>query len=193
MAIQLPVPHIWQSFLVISIDYFVISLSSRNYFFVLSALLLAALPAQVANAQTAPPEPGIFTKYQYLAYTVYDTTTAGPPTEVRGVGGWLTLRPTGTYKKRLSITGNNGPIWFRQDGTFTLTGDSIRFAFTDLKGADVQRGTFRFDPTTRHLTVTVLGYPTGNRGVYELEAAAVPAPAPQPKARPRKARNEGHR
>ena len=62
---------------------------------------------------------------------------------------------------------------------FVLTGDSIRFAYTDLKGSDVQRGTFRFVPATRRLTLIILGYPAGNRGVYELVAAELqPATAP---------------
>ena len=135
--------------------------------------------ATTLRAQTAPL-PSFFSTYTYQAYTVYDTTSADEPTVVRGVGGTLTLRPAGTYAKRLSITGNNGPMVFRQDGTFTLSGDSIRFAFRDQKGPDVQRGTFRFIPATRHLTITILGYPAGNRGVYELQATE-PAPAPAPK------------
>ncbi len=149
-----------------------------------AGLLPVLLPA--ARAQTPAPPPSFYTTYTYAAYTVYDTTSTDPPTRVGGVGGWLIFRPNGTYEKRLSISGRNGPMFFRQDGTFTLKGDSIRFAFSDLKGPDVQRGTFRFDPATRHLSLTILGYPTGNRGVYELDAA--PAPAPQPK--PRRARRK---
>ena len=152
-----------------------------------AAGVLLALPAQAqAPVQTAPVSPPTFyTAYRYTAYTVYDTTSLDPPTQVRGVGGTLTLRPAGTYEKRLTIPGNNGPMLFRQDGTFTLAGDSIRFAFHDQKGADVQRGTFRFDPATRHLSITILGYPTGNRGVYELMATepTPPNPAPRPKGR----------
>ena len=120
-----------------------------------------------------------------MAYTVYDTTSLDPPTQVSGVGGTLALRPAGTYEKRLTIPANDGPMLFRQDGTFALAGDSISFAFQDQKGADVQRGTFRFDPATRHLTITILGYPAGNRGVYELVATEPIAPAPisRPKTR----------
>ena len=160
-----------------------LSFSSPRLYGTLGGLLLAP----VAQAQTVPPLPSFYTQYTYTAYTVYDTTSAEPPTVVRGVGGWLLLRPAGTYEKRLSITGPKGPLFFRQDGTYTLTGDSIRFAFSDLKGPDVQRGTFRFDPATRHLTITILGYPTGNRGVYELEAAPAAAPLPPapPRARPK--------
>jgi hypothetical protein len=141
--------------------------------------LFLTLPARAqAPAQAAPVSPpDFYTTYRYTAYTVYDTTSLDPPTQVHGVGGTLTLRPAGTYEKRLTIPGNNGPMLFQQDGTFTLAGDSIRFAFHDRKGADVQRGTFRFAPATRHLTITILGYPAGNRGVYELVAAAPAAPA----------------
>jgi len=143
-----------------------------------SALLSAVLLSGVARAQTARPLPGFFTTYTYTAYTVYDTTNPDEPTQVSGVGGTLTLNSTGTYAKRFSIASNNGPMQFKQDGTFTLTGDSIRFTFRDQKGADVQRGTFYFDPGTRHLTITILGYPAGNRGVYELVAAEPKALAP---------------
>jgi hypothetical protein len=146
---------------------------------VLGALLLAH--GAQAQAPSKRPLPSFFTTYNYTAYTVYDATTDEPPTEVSGVGGTLTLRPTGAYEKRFSILMPGGPKYFRQDGTFTITGDSIRFAFTDLKGADVQRGTFRYNPATQRLTLTILGYPVGNKGVYELVAAGVrtpPAPAP---------------
>ena len=78
----------------------------------------------------------------------------------------------------------SGPHYFNQTGRFTLTGDSIRFAFSDLKGADVQRGTFRFDPATRHLTVTILGYPSRQQG--RVRAGGRPSQPPaarQPNAR----------
>jgi len=149
------------------------------------ALLALLLPA-AALGQAARP-PSFFTTYAYTAYTVHDTTSTDPPTHVRGVGGTLRLRPAGTYEKRLSIVGPQGPRYFNQTGTYTFAGDSIRFAFTDRKGADVQRGTFRFDPATRRLTLTILGYPAGNRGVYELVAQEAPAPMlPAKKARKRK-------
>ncbi|GAC1376918.1 MAG: hypothetical protein NVSMB30_23000 [Hymenobacter sp.] len=140
---------------------------------------------QVAGAQLDAPPPTFYTTYRYTAYTVYDNTATEPPTRVRGVGGSLTLRPAGTSEKRLSIAGPNGPMYFRQDGTFTLRGDSIRFAFSDLKGPDVQRGTFRFSPATQRLTLTIFGYPAGNKGVYELVVTdSTPAPGrsvPAPK------------
>ncbi|GAB3571452.1 hypothetical protein [Hymenobacter daeguensis] len=139
-----------------------------------SLLLTGLLPAK---AQAPRPLPSFFGTYTYTAYTVHDTTSADPPTVVQGVGGTLTLNAAGTYAKRLSIAGHSGPMLFRQDGTFTLTGDSIRFAFRDQKGPDVQRGTFRFNPATRHLTITILGYPAGNRGVYELVATGPSKPA----------------
>ena len=150
-------------------------------------LLTAGLPI-AGQAQNAPALPSFYTSYSYTAYTVFDTTTPDAPTTVKGVGGTLLLRPNGTYEKHLSIGANGAPHYFNQTGRFTLAGDSIRFAFTDLKGSDIQRGTFRFDPASRHLTLTILGYPTGNKGVYELvaqpERVSAPAPAPRlPKSR----------
>ena len=162
-------------------------------------LLLTGLPFAV-RAQTTPALPSFYTSYSYTGYTVFDTTSPDAPTTVRGVGGALLLRPNGTYEKHLNIVANGTPHYFNQTGGFTLAGDSIRFAFADRKGADVQRGTFRFDPATRHLTLTILGYPTGNKGVYELVAAdpAVPvalpanAPAPGPARSKIKAKRRRH-
>ncbi len=144
-------------------------------------LLASPLFAPPAHAQTAAPIPSFYNTYHYTAYTVFDNTSSAAPTEVRGVGGSLTLRPDGTYEKHFSIVAPSGPHYFNQSGRFTLAGDSIRFAFTDLKGSDVQRGTFRFVPATKRLTLTIIGYPTGNQGVYELVAAA-----PVPKTTPPK-------
>ena len=130
----------------------------------------------LALALLVPPAPRLpaafYTTYSYTAYTVYDHTTGDPPTEVQGVGGTLALRADGTYDKRLTLLlGTSGPRYFTQRGRFTTKGDSIYFKFTDLKGPDVQRGTFRYVPQTRRLTVTIAGYPPGNQGVYELVAA----------------------
>lgn len=132
-----------------------------------SGLLAAPLPG---------PPAAFYTTYTYTAYTVVDLTTGEPPTQVAGVGGTLALRADGTYAKRLSLLlGDSGPRLFAQQGRFTTHGDSIVFRFTDLKGADVQRGTYRYNPKTRRLSITILGYPTGNKGVYELVATAPPA------------------
>ncbi|MBF9222423.1 hypothetical protein [Hymenobacter ruricola] len=154
-------------------------------------LCLGALPALLlplaGRAQTSAPLPSFYNTYTYTAYTVYDTTSAEPPTRVSGVGGTLTLRADGRYEKRLSIVAAGSPHYFNQTGTYALAGDSIRFAFTDLKGADVQRGTFRFDPATQRLRITIEGYPAGNRGVYDLVAAAPKVPTKVPKPRPKAA------
>ena len=140
----------------------------------------------LALALLLPPGPKLpaafYTTYSYTAYTVYDHTTGDPPTEVQGVGGTLALRADGTYDKRLTLLiGTSGPRYFTQHGRFTTKGDSIFFDFTDLKGHDVQRGTFRYAPETRQLSITLAGYPTGNKGVYELVAVAANSTLPKPK------------
>jgi hypothetical protein len=134
------------------------------------------LAATLLAAPTPGPPPAFYTTYTYTAYTVIDLTTGEPPTKVAGVGGTLALRADGTYAKRLSLLlGDSGPRFFSQQGKFTTKGDSIVFRFTDLKGSDVQRGTYRYDAKTRRLSITILGYPTGNKGIYELVATAPPA------------------
>ena len=169
-------------------------------FFTRSVLLLLGLLAgatQLAAAQApvAAPPLLLIGNYRYTGYTVFEAESPNEPTVVRGVGGTLTLRPDGTYAKRLTLALGTRTVPFSQEGAFTLSGDSIRFAFRDQKGADLQRGTARLDSTGRHLTLTILGYPPGSQGVYELEAApaeaaAAPAPAPTPPPRraPRKKR-----
>lgn len=152
------------------------------------ALLLGALlwpsagHAQPARPAAGPPA-ALYATYRYVAYTVYDHTDGDPPTRVAGVGGTLTLFPTGAYDKRLRIAGPNGARDFVQHGQCTVRGDSIRFAFTDAQGFDVQRGTYRYDARARRLTVTIAGYPPGNRGVYELVADAAPGPRAAPRRR----------
>ena len=153
--------------------------------------LLLAAPRLAAAQAPGTPRP-LAGSYRYTAYTVFDTESPNEPTAVRGVGGTLTLRPDGTYAKRLSLALGTRTIPFSQDGTYALAGDSIRFAFRDQKGPDVQRGTARLDSVGQHLTLAILGYPAGNQGVYELEAlpaapATEPAVAPSaaPAARPR--------
>jgi hypothetical protein len=168
----------------------------------LLGLLLAMQPAAaqaLAPVSAQAPAPlRLIGTYRYTGYTVFDAESPNEPTAVRGVGGTLLLRPDGTYAKRLTLALGTRTVPFSQDGTYALAGDSIRFAFRDQKGADVQRGTARLDSTGRHLTLTILGYPAGNQGVYELEAtpaaavakpAGVPAPTPvRPRAAPRKKR-----
>ncbi|MGI4741486.1 MAG: hypothetical protein ACRYG7_40485 [Janthinobacterium lividum] len=137
---------------------------------------LLAVGLLAAPAPTLPA--AFYTTYTYTAYTVVDLTTGEPPTHVPGVGGTLALRADGTYAKRLSLLmGDSGPRFFTQQGRFTTKGDSIVFRFTDLKGPDVQRGTYRYVAKTGRLTITIAGYPKGNQGVYEL-VAAPPAARP---------------
>jgi hypothetical protein len=149
----------------------------------LGLLLVAASPPAAAQVPTAPLL--LIGSYRYTGYTVFDAESPNEPTAVRGVGGILQLRPDGTYAKRLTLALGTRTVPFSQDGTYTLAGDSIRFAFRDQKGPDVQRGTARLDSVGRHLTLTILGYPAGNQGVYELEAVpaettSAPAPLPAP-------------
>ena len=130
------------------------------------------LAAGLLAAPGPTPPAAFYTTYSYTGYTVVDLTTDEPPTQVPGVGGSLALHADGTYDKRLSLLmGDSGPRMFAQHGRFTTKGDSIVFRFTDLKGPDVQRGTYRYNAKTRRLTITILGYPPGNKGVYELVAA----------------------
>ncbi|AMJ66151.1 hypothetical protein AXW84_12450 [Hymenobacter sp. PAMC 26628] len=152
-----------------------------------AALLLGALlrpgAGQAQPTRPARPPAALYATYRYVAYTVYDHTDGDPPTHVAGVGGTLTLFPTGAYDKRLRIMGPNGARDFVQHGQCTVRGDSIRFAFTDAQGFDVQRGTYRYDARARRLTIAIAGYPPGNRGVYELVADVAPGPRPASKRR----------
>ena len=141
--------------------------------------------APVRPVLIAPLPPAFFTTYTYTAYTVTDTSSPDPPTRVPNVGGTLRLNPDSTYEKRFTLLFRDGLHYFNQTGRFTIRHDSIRFTFTDLKGPDQQRGTFRYAPATRRLTLTVFGYPPGNQGVYELMPQPPPAPT---KARPQKPR-----
>ena len=141
-------------------------------------LLFLPLLCYVGAARAQSAAPALFNTYTYTAYTVHDTISGEPPTQVCGVSGSLTLRPTGSYKKRLSIVGPQGPVHYKQNGTFRVSGDSILFTVSNNKPADVQRGTFRFDPATRRLNIVTRGLPNGTRGVYEL-VAAKPASLPE--------------
>jgi len=88
---------------------------------------------------------------------------------VANVGGSLRLNADGTYHKSLSIVFPAGPRYFAQTGRVSFPApDSIVFAFSDLKGPDVQRGTYHYAPATRRLTINLAGYPPGNEGRYEL-------------------------
>lgn len=139
--------------------------------------LLAALLPHPARAQAPPPG-----NYGYATYTVLDRTTPGPDslTAVPNVGGNLRLNADGTYHKSLSIVFPAGPRYFAQTGRVSFPApDSIAFAFTDLKGPDVQRGTYRYEPATGRLSIRLAGYPPGNEGRYELFAIQEGKPLPQ--------------
>lgn len=126
----------------------------------------AALGSHLARAQAPPPG-----TYGYVAYTVLDRTATGPDslTAVPNVGGTLRLNAAGTYHKSLSIGFPAGPRSFEQTGRVSFPApDSIVFAFTEAKGSDVQRGTYRYDAATGRLSIRLAGYPPGNEGRYEL-------------------------
>ncbi|NML63767.1 copper resistance protein NlpE [Hymenobacter sp. RP-2-7] len=133
--------------------------------------LLALGPLAALGGQPARPPVAFYTTYSYVGYTVYDFTEGQSPTQVPGVGGTLTLRADGSYTKRLSLLlGDSGPRYFSQQGRFTTQGDSIFFRFSDKNGPDVQRGTFRYEPASKKLSISLMGYPRGNHGDYELLA-----------------------
>lgn len=138
----------------------------------LLALLLGSAPAAWAQRNAAPiPKvaPSFFSTYTYLSYTIQDKGTSAEPMAARGVGGTLTLRPDGTYQKRLTLAGNGTTMAFDQDGRFTFAGDQITFTYTDKKGQPrTDQGTFRLQPAARLLTLTLIAYPAGNKGVYTL-------------------------
>ena len=168
----------------------------RRWFFAFlltgSLFLVRPVQAQIqAQAQAQPLAPAktplLPATYAYTAYTVYDRSSPDPATPVANVGGTLTLRPDSTYDKRLSIVFPSGLRFFTQTGRYRVSGDSIQFIFRDLRGPDVQRGTYRLEPGTRRLTITIAGYPPGNQGVYELLAQP---DTPPPLAAPAEAQTE---
>ncbi|TGE25046.1 hypothetical protein E5K00_07570 [Hymenobacter aquaticus] len=142
-----------------------------------SALLLATVGGRPAQAQqrtqpkSAVLSASFFRSYTYLSYAIVDTETSAKPMLAQGVGGSLTLHPDGTYQKRLQLAGNGGTMSFSQDGRFTFSGDQITFRYTDSKGqARSDQGSFVFQPKARTLTLTLIGYPAGNKGIYTLRA-----------------------
>jgi hypothetical protein len=142
-----------------------------NRYVLLLILLLGSSAAWAQRAAAPIPKvaPSFFSTYTYLSYTIQDKGTSAEPMAARGVGGTLTLRPDGTYHKRLTLAGNGGTMSFDQDGRFTFTGDQITFTYTDKKGQPrTDQGTFRLQPAARLLTLTLVGYPAGNKGIYTL-------------------------
>ncbi|TGE08433.1 hypothetical protein [Hymenobacter fodinae] len=138
--------------------------------FLLALLLAAAGPTAWAQ-RTAKPvpklAPSFFTTYTYLSYSILDIGTSPEPMAAQGVGGTLLLRPDGTYQKRLTLSANGGPMRFDQDGRFVFTGDQITFSYTDKKGqARTDQG--RFQLRNGLLTLTIEGYPAGNKSIYTL-------------------------
>jgi hypothetical protein len=146
----------------------------RLLLFCASLLLAGAAPAaaqQTLKSKAPVLSASFFTSYTYLSYAILDKATSAKPIAASGVGGTLTLHPDGTYQKRLQLIGNGGVMNFSQDGHFTFSGDQITFRYTDSKGqARADQGLFRYQPKARTLTLTLIGYPTGNQGIYTLRA-----------------------
>ncbi|GAA3995648.1 hypothetical protein GCM10022408_02740 [Hymenobacter fastidiosus] len=123
------------------------------------------------TAKITPPATSFFTTYTYLSYAIVDRETKATPIAARGVGGTLSLHPDGTFQKRLTLQGNGGTIHFDQDGRFTFTGTQITFTYTDAKGQPrTDQGSFRLQPAVQLLTLTLVGFPAGNQGIYTLRA-----------------------
>ncbi|SHJ57827.1 hypothetical protein SAMN02745146_3421 [Hymenobacter daecheongensis DSM 21074] len=149
-----------------------------NRSFFLLMLLLAGFTPGFAQqtkvtkpARIAPPAASFFTTYAYLTYAIVDRQTKATPIPARGVGGTLTLHPDGTFQKRLTLQGNGGTLHFDQDGRFSFSGTQITFTYTDSKGQPrVDQGTFRLQPAVGLLTLTLVGFPAGNQGIYTLRA-----------------------
>jgi hypothetical protein len=159
------------------------------YLRLLALLLLTSFPSFAQRAQSAAkaspapaarpaapvkitaPAASFFTTYAYLSYAIIDKETRSAPMPARGVGGTLSLHPDGTYQKRLTLEGNGGTLHFDQDGRFTFSGQQITFSYTDSKGQPrTDQGTFRLQPAVGLLTLTLIGYPAGNQGIYTLKA-----------------------
>ncbi|MBG8555970.1 hypothetical protein [Hymenobacter guriensis] len=136
---------------------------------ILFSLLAVLFLVSQARAQQAPtrPKSGFYTTYEYLTYAILDQSAGPEPVAAQGVGGTLTLRPDGTYQKRLTLAANGTTLHFDQDGRFAFTADHITFTYTDSKGQPrTDEGTFML--RSGLLTLTMQGYPAGNQGIYTL-------------------------
>ncbi|MCR5889373.1 hypothetical protein LRS06_16680 [Hymenobacter sp. J193] len=136
---------------------------------ILFSFLALLLFASQTHAQQAPasPKAGFYTTYEYLTYAILDQSAGPEPVAAQGVGGTLTLRPNGTYQKRLTLAANGTTLHFDQDGRFAFTADHITFIYTDSKGQPrTDEGTFVL--RNGLLTLTMQGFPAGNQGIYTL-------------------------
>lgn len=136
----------------------------------LTAAVVAPAPgsAQSRQAQTQPAG-AVYATYAYLTYAILDKGTSPKPLSAKGVGGTLTLRPDGTYQKRLLLAANGTTQHFDQEGRFSLTPGRITFTHPGQSGTSrTDAGTFRL--TGKLLTITLEGYPAGNQSIYTLRA-----------------------
>ncbi|RPD44911.1 hypothetical protein DNI29_19620 [Hymenobacter sediminis] len=137
--------------------------------FLAAFLCLGSFRGVAQRSSPAVPRlaPSFFTTYTYLTYSILDKATSPTPMPAKGVGGTLTLRPDGTYQKRLTLSINGGTMPFDQDGRFTFAGNRISFSYTDKKGqARTDEGTFQL--RNGLLTLTMAGFPAGNQSIYTL-------------------------
>ncbi|MBD2722654.1 hypothetical protein [Hymenobacter armeniacus] len=154
-----------------------------------TALLCATAALAFAQAKTppknvpaarrpaVPPPPGalptkFYTTYTYTVYLIYAPKYSPKPTNTRGVGGTLTLGPTGRYEKKLKFPGPYGTNHFDEVGRYTLKGKNIEFTYTDSKGKAVTYGgTFDYSEPALALTMVLNQEADGGREVFGLVVA----------------------
>ncbi|WP_460504086.1 hypothetical protein [Hymenobacter agri] len=156
----------------------------RHLFSALLLFLLVGLGP--ANAQTkpatanrrppaaVPPTAGalptkFFTTYTYAVYLIYAPKYSSKPTNTRGVGGTLTLGPTGRYEKKLEFPGPYGTNHFDETGRYTIKGKNIEFTYSDSKGKPVTYGgTFSYSEPALALSMILNQEADGGREVFGL-------------------------
>ncbi|UOQ96213.1 hypothetical protein MUN81_13220 [Hymenobacter sp. 5317J-9] len=155
-----------------------------------TALVCAAAGLALAQAKTTPkkapaaasrpavrPVPGglptkFYTTYTYTVYMIYAPKYSPKPTNTRGVGGTLTLGPTGRYEKKLKFPGPYGTNHFDEVGRYALKGKNIEFTYNDSKGKAVTYGgTFDYNEPALALSMVLNQEADGGREVFGLVVA----------------------
>ncbi|MDO7845840.1 hypothetical protein Q5H92_05690 [Hymenobacter sp. M29] len=123
--------------------------------------------AQVLAASGLPTK--FFTTYTYTVYLVYAPKYSPKPSNTRGVGGTLTLGPSGSYEKKLTIPGPYGRNHFDETGRYTLNGKNIQLTYTDSHGKPVTYGgTFNYSEPAQALSMVLNQEADGGREVFGL-------------------------